>query len=43
MRKLLHLTFAVWSTDKPFDPAHHPWERVTDSAVRAPDEGVEGG
>jgi hypothetical protein len=26
MRKLLHLVFAVWNTDKPFDPKHHPWE-----------------
>src|SRR5204862_6054616 len=26
MRKLLHLAFAVWKTDKPFDPEHHPWE-----------------
>ncbi len=26
MRKLLHLVFAVWSSGKPFDPNHHPWE-----------------
>jgi transposase len=26
MRKLLHLVFAVWQTDKPFDPKHYPWE-----------------
>ncbi len=26
MRKLLHLVFAVWKTDKPFDPGHYPWE-----------------
>jgi len=25
MRKLLHLVFAVWKTDKPFDPEHYPW------------------
>ena len=26
MRKLLHLVFAVWKTDKPFDKNHYPWE-----------------
>jgi transposase len=26
MRKLLHLVFAVWSTNTPFDPRHHNWE-----------------
>lgn len=26
MRKLLHLVFAVWATNKPFDPNHYPWE-----------------
>jgi transposase len=26
MRKLLHLVFAVWKTNKPFDPQHFPWE-----------------
>jgi transposase len=26
MRKLLHLAFAVWKTDRPFDPEHYPWE-----------------
>jgi hypothetical protein len=24
MRKLLHLAFALWTTDQPFDPAHYP-------------------
>jgi len=27
MRKLLHLVFAVWKTDRPFDPNHYPWEK----------------
>jgi transposase len=27
MRKLLHLVFAVWKTDKPFDAQHYPWEK----------------
>jgi transposase len=26
MRKLLHLVFAVWSTDTPFSETHYPWE-----------------
>lgn len=26
MRKLLHLVFAVWKTNRPFDPNHFPWE-----------------
>ena len=26
MRKLLHLVFAVWKTDRPFDPGHYAWE-----------------
>jgi hypothetical protein len=41
MRKLLHLVFAVWTTGQPFDPAHYPWERVTDPVVPdpEPDEG----
>jgi transposase len=25
MRKLLHLTFALWKGDRPFDPNHYPW------------------
>jgi transposase len=28
MRKLLDLVFAVWKTDKPFDPNHYPWEKA---------------
>lgn len=30
MRKLLHLVFAVWKTNQPFDKRHHPWEEKTD-------------
>jgi len=26
MRKLLHLAWAVWKTNRPFDPDHYPWE-----------------
>jgi transposase len=25
MRKLLHLAFALWKTDKPFEANHYPW------------------
>jgi hypothetical protein len=32
MRKLLQLVFAVWKTDKPFDPEHYPWEAVVEEA-----------
>ena len=28
IRKLLHLVFAVWKTDRPFDPHHYPWEKA---------------
>ena len=27
MRKLLHLVFAVWKTNRPFDEQHFPWEQ----------------
>jgi transposase len=30
MRKLLHLVFAVWKTNRPFDAEHFPWERPSD-------------
>ena len=33
MRKLLHLVFAVWKTDRPFDAAHFPWENPGDAPV----------
>ncbi len=37
MRKLLHLVFAVWKTNKPFDPVHYPWEeKHGDAAELAP-------
>ena len=38
MRKLLHLVFAVWKTDRPFDPKHFPWEAPADtpSSTTAP-------
>lgn len=28
MRKLLHLVYAVWTTDRPFDSQHFPWEEA---------------
>jgi len=33
MRKLLHLVFAVWKTNRPFDEMHYPWEDPTDAAM----------
>jgi transposase len=31
MRKLLHLVFAVWKTNRPFDEKHFPWEKPSDA------------
>jgi transposase len=31
MRKLLHLVFAVWKTNRPFDAKHFPWEPSSDT------------
>ena len=31
MRKLLHLVYAVWKTNRPFDKKHFPWEGSSDS------------
>jgi hypothetical protein len=31
MRKLLHLVFAVWKTNQPFDPQHFAWEQPEQS------------
>jgi transposase len=36
MRKLLHLVFAVWKTNRPFDPQHFPWEPPSDTPVSTP-------
>ena len=36
MRKLLHLVFAVWKSDKPFDPKHYPWEGLEDESGAQP-------
>src|SRR4029453_11057809 len=35
MRKLLHLVFAVWKTNRPFDKHHFAWE-TSDSQVSLP-------
>ena len=32
MRKLLHLVFAVWKTNRPFDRDHYPWEPAAEEA-----------
>ena len=31
MRKLLHLVYAVWKTDRPFDKEHFPWSGSSDT------------
>jgi transposase len=31
MRKLLHLVFAVWKTNRPFDTKHFAWEQPSDT------------
>jgi transposase len=36
MRKLLHLVFAVWKTNRPFDPRHYAWEPPSEPATTAP-------
>jgi len=33
MRKLLHLVFAVWKTNRPFDEKHFPWEGPSDTLL----------
>jgi hypothetical protein len=40
MRKLLHLVFAVWKTDRPFDPKHFPWQGPdeTESSTGTPSD-----
>ena len=36
MRKLLHLVFAVWKTNRPFDEHHYPWANQSDTQVSIP-------
>jgi transposase len=33
MRKLLHLVFALWKSDKPFDEGHYPWDTPAHDAA----------
>jgi len=33
MRKLLHLAFAVWKTNRPFDEHHYPWEPASETST----------
>ncbi len=41
MRKLLHLTFALLKSGKPFDPKHYPWEGPADGSGKAPETASE--
>jgi hypothetical protein len=43
MRKLLHLVFAVWKTDRPFDPDHYPWEAADSPPAPPAAVGAAGG
>ena len=36
MRKLLHLVYAVWKTNRPFDKDHYPWEGAGESQSSPP-------
>jgi transposase len=36
MRKLLHLVFAVWKTNRPFDKDYFSWEQPSESQLSAP-------
>jgi transposase len=36
MRKLLHLVFGVWKTNRPFDEHHFPWEQPCDTQASPP-------
>jgi hypothetical protein len=35
LSKLLHLAFALWKSDRPFDPQHYPWEGTAPPAGAA--------
>jgi transposase len=35
MRKLAHLVYAVWKSDRPFDPNHYPWDATEAGAPPA--------
>jgi hypothetical protein len=43
MRKLLHLEFAVWKTDRSFDPGHYPWKGPAGGADETTATAAEGG
>jgi transposase len=40
MRKLLHLVFAVWKSNRPFDDKHFPWEQPSDIPMSASTAGA---
>jgi transposase len=42
MRKLLHLVFAVWKTDRPFDEAHFAWESLPETPAAETNPGPSG-
>ena len=38
MRKLVHLAFAVWSSNKPFNPEHYPWDAPVKDQIDGDEE-----
>jgi transposase len=41
MRKLLHLVYAVWKTNRPFDPRHYAWEAGSSAVSATPQKVAE--
>ena len=41
VRKLLHLVFAIWKTNRPFDPNHYPWAGTVTSSNEEPEPAKE--
>lgn len=42
MGKLVHLVYAIWKTDRPFNPDHYPWEPRPPAPAVASDEKTAG-
>ena len=41
LRKLLHLVYAVWKTNRPFDPRHYAWEAGPSAESATPQQVAE--
>ena len=40
MTKLLHLVFALWKSDRPFDPQHYPWAGPDGAVAESSDKAL---